>query len=105
MLKPLVSEENETFDDVDPKTPFVRNRPIRTEKMDDNLFLIDQDMGTIDMLDPLGSLIWEILAEPISVEDMAHLISEAFPATDIKQIQSDVQSLFNEFFENEWIGS
>lgn len=105
MLKPLAREDIETVDDVDPKTPFVRNRPIRTEKMDDNLFLIDQEKGSIDMLDPLGSLIWEVLAEPICVEDMALLISEAFPETDIKQIQSDVQSLFNEFFENEWIGT
>lgn len=105
MLKPLVSQPPQPIDDIDPKVPFVRNRLIRTEKMDDNLFLIDQEMGTIDMLDPLGALIWEVLEEPICAEDMALLISEAFPETDIHQIQSDVLILFNEFYENEWIGS
>jgi len=82
---------------VDPTLPYCRSREIRAEKMDDNLFLIDQSQLTIDMLDPMGALIWELLAEPISVLDVTDLIAEVFPDMDRKQIENDVHSLFQTF--------
>ena len=88
---------------IDTNAPYCRVRDIRAEKMDDNLFLIDQLKLTIDMLDPIGALIWELLAEPICISEVTDLIAAVFPDADQKQIQFDVYSLFQKFGHNEWI--
>lgn len=79
-----------------PSPDFIRCRIVREERMDDALFLIDQEGQAIHMLDGAGAGLWALLVEPISVPEAKHLVRSAFPGVSPKRIARDVAALFAE---------
>ena len=73
---------------------YMRHRPVREERMDDVLFLIDEQGHAIHMLDTLGTGIWSLLREPTSVSDAKSVLKAAFPGIPPKRIARDVDTLF-----------
>lgn len=57
--------------------------------IDDELVLMDMQSAKYFGLDPVGSRIWDALAEPITVEDLCRRMGEAYQG-DLATIQADV---------------
>ncbi|MBX9458886.1 MAG: PqqD family protein [Rhizobium sp.] len=73
---------------------YIRHRPVREERMDDVLFLIDEEGHAIHMLDTIGMGIWALLAEPTSVADAKSVLKTAFPGVSAQRIARDADALF-----------
>jgi len=79
-----------------PSPRFVRHRPVREERMDEALFLIDEEGKAIHMLDGASPGLWALLAEPVSVAEAKTVLKTAFPHVPPKRIARDVEALFED---------
>ena len=78
------------------KACYCRNQRIVERRIDNTIFLVNQETNTIYYLNQLGTAIWQLLAKPISAADAAEVVRQAFPDISQKQIDRDVDGLFNE---------
>ena len=62
----------------------------------DQFFLADDAGAAIHRLNPTGSAIWELMAEPVTLDDIVTILAAAFPELDPAQLQSDVDGLLRE---------
>ena len=83
-----------------PSPRFVRQRPLREERLDEVLFLIDREGKAIHALAPIGAGIWSLLQEPTSMAETKTILKQAFPGVPPKRIARDVEAVFAEFQEN-----
>lgn len=60
-------------------------------------FLADAEGRAIHRLDPLAATIWDLIAEPLGVEDLAGILAEAFPGTGHGQITVDLLRLMQKW--------
>lgn len=58
-------------------------------------FLADVNGAAIHHLNPVGSAIWNLLAEPVTITEMVELVSIAFPGVSRDQIEIDVGDLID----------
>jgi hypothetical protein len=65
---------------------------IHERRVDGECFLADAEGARIHHLNPIGSAIWQLLAEPASIEDLVTTLGEAFPELEAKQLQADVSA-------------
>lgn len=75
---------------------FVRQRVVREERMDDVLFLIDEEGKAIHMLEMSGIGVWTLLAESISIAEAKSVLKAAFPGVSARRIARDVEELFDD---------
>jgi hypothetical protein len=75
---------------------FLRNHIIVERRIDDTVFLVNPETDTVFYLNPLGTAIWQLLAQPIRAAEAATIVQEAFPDVPPKQIAEDVSKLFDE---------
>jgi hypothetical protein len=54
--------------------------------------LADAEGARIHHLNPIGSAIWQLLAEPATIEDLVATLGKAFPEVEAKQLQADVSA-------------
>lgn len=83
-------------DEFDSLSPYRRFRAVREERVDDQLFLVDQEGAAIHMLDPVATAVWTLLAEPVRVDEVAEAFASFFPDADTARIRDDVEDLFAE---------
>jgi hypothetical protein len=76
---------------------FVRVRPVREERVDDLLFLVDQEGKAIHALGPVGAGIWSLLREPASIAETRQILKQAFPTVSPRRVARDVEEIFAEF--------
>ena len=62
----------------------------------ERLYLADAAGRAIHRIDPLGAVIWLVLAEPTAPDEIADLLVEAFPKTPRDQIEADLARLLTE---------
>lgn len=75
-------------------------RPGTTEiRLGESLYLADAAGRTIQKIDPLGAVIWEVLVEPTAPDEITALLAEAFPDTPRDQIAGDVARLLTQMGE------
>ena len=74
---------------------FVQNPNIAERRIDDTAFLVDPDTDIVFYLDALGSGIWHLLKEPVSINDTITIVQQAFPGKCPKEIAKDVSKLIN----------
>ena len=74
---------------------FLRNNGIVERRIDDTVFLVDPEADIVFHLNPLGTAIWQLLAQPISAAEAATIVQAAFPDVPPKQIADDVSGLLN----------
>jgi hypothetical protein len=82
-----------------PSRQFVRYRPVREDRVDDVLFLIDQEGKAIHALSPIGAGIWSLLLAPASIAETKRILKQAFPNVPARRIALDVDEIFSEFEE------
>ena len=78
---------------------FVRFRRVREERVDNVLFLIDQESKAIHALTPVGAGIWSLLEQPASVAGTKRILKQAFPTVSRRRIARDVEDIFAELEE------
>ena len=78
---------------------FLRNNGIVERRIDDTVFLINPETDTVFYLNPLGTAIWKLLAQPICTAEAATIVQEAFPDVPPKQIADDVSALLNKLYK------
>ena len=79
-----------------PSTRYVRHRPVREERVDDMLFLIDEEGKAIHMLTPSSAGIWNLLASPVSIAETKQILKQAFPGVSPKRIARDVETVYHD---------
>lgn len=71
-----------------------RQRPDTiAERIGDTLYLADPDGLAIHRMDPMATVIWTLLEEPITPQEIRDILAEAFLDADPAQISDDVQRL------------
>lgn len=75
---------------------YVRNQQIVERRVDDTVFLVNPETETVFYLNPLGTAIWQLLAQPISAAEAATIVQQAFPDVSSYQIADDVSGLLNQ---------
>jgi hypothetical protein len=75
---------------------YLRKPDISIVQIDDQMFLADGQGAAIHHLNPIGSAIWSLLAEPMTADEMANLLITAFPDLERNSIENDLQNLIDE---------
>ncbi len=75
---------------------YARNHNIVERRIDDTVFLVNPETDTILYLNQLGTAIWHLLAEPVSIEEATITVQQAFPDVPPQKIVDDVSKLFNQ---------
>lgn len=65
----------------------------------ERLFLADAEGRAIHRIDPIGAVVWLVLAEPATPGEIAALLAEAFPDTEPTQIADDLLRLLAQFHD------
>jgi len=69
---------------------YLRQADISVVNVDGEGFLADVQGAAIHHLNPIGSAIWTLLAEPASFDEMVDLLLTAFPEVGREQIEDDI---------------
>ena len=75
---------------------FAQNPNIAERSIDDTVFLVDPDTDIVFYLDPLGTGIWHLLKEPVSMTDAIRIVQRAFPEMLPEKIAGDVSTLITD---------
>lgn len=86
------------FDAAKPEVPLDGPRLRQREgtvadRIGDGLYLADPDGLAIHRMDPMATVIWTLLEEPVTPQEIREILAEAFPDADPAQISDDVQRL------------
>jgi len=75
------------------KRHYQRNPEVTERAIDDAVFLAGPDTEEIFQLNPMGTVLWRLLADPIGVEEVVEVLHRAFPDIARKRIETDVSAL------------
>ena len=87
----------------DPITTYKRATSVTEVSLEDQLYVADGHGIGIQKLNPGSSLIWRILEDPMSLSDIADLLSAAFPDHPREDITSDSAKTLQQFLQNHLI--
>lgn len=76
---------------------FIQNNKTQRIRIEGESFLTSPDRKAIYHLNLVGSGIWELLAEPISKEEIVSTLVEAFPQVERSTIKKDVTEILKRF--------
>ena len=82
---------------------FARSPSVIDRQIGDEVFLVHEELGTIQNLDPIGAAVWRQLAEPNSIDDVVAVLQSAFPEVEKDEISRAVTTLFAALQENQLI--
>lgn len=71
---------------------------LASERVDDDVLLLDKSNGKIHQLNPTASLVWESLQKGVDEQRIAEIVSETFEI-DADTAKSDLQKLMKQFNE------
>ncbi len=69
---------------------FVRKDGLSITEVEDDIFIVAPETEDIFHLNNLGRALWALLAEPLSVPELADAVAEAFPNEPREKIAADV---------------
>jgi hypothetical protein len=75
---------------------YVQNPNIAERSIDDAVFLVDSGTDIVFYLDSLGTGIWHLLKEPVSMTDATRVVQQAFPEMPPEEIARDVSTLISD---------
>ncbi len=76
---------------------------IAERKIDDEIFLIGAENQSLFHLNALAAAIWNLLEEPLTIDDAVEIISKAFPEMPADAISSDVGKLIKRLAANDLV--
>ncbi|UCH38798.1 MAG: PqqD family protein, partial [Gammaproteobacteria bacterium] len=79
-----------------------RQKPgISMVEVDDQFFLADRQGAAIHHLNPIGSSIWGLLEQPVTLDEIVEILLTAFPDLDSARVRADVGSLLQELMRKD----
>ena len=81
---------------------FQRNSEIIASEIDNETVMMDKDFETYFGLQAIGSDVWKVLEQPISIEQIAEQLVQRYDVS-IEQCIDDLMPLMSDFLENEMI--
>ncbi len=91
----MCSQQNDINTDKK-KRCYAQNPNIAERSIDDTVFLVDPGTDVVFYLDPLGTGIWRLLKEPLSMTDATRIVRQAFPEIPAEEIARDVSMLISD---------
>ena len=79
---------------------YLRKPDISIVQIEDQVFLADGQGAAIHYLNPIGTAIWSLLAEPMTADEMTNLLLTAFPDLERSAIESDLHNLIDELLSS-----
>jgi hypothetical protein len=76
-----------------PRGRYLRNPDITETKVGEEHFLADSEGAAIHNLNAVGSALWQLMAEPRTVDELVNPLHAAFPQVSRTQIEQDVRAL------------
>jgi hypothetical protein len=95
----LVQSANPVLTDI-PAGYLMRKHGISEVTTDGNAFLADASGAAIHHLNPTGSAIWNLLSQPVTIEQIIELLLVAFPDAGKEQVEGDVRKLIKSLKAN-----
>jgi len=80
---------------------YMRHPGVQEVTLNGSRFLANSKGNAIYYLNPVGSSVWKLLEDPMSLEDMTRVLYSAFPETEQEQIRADVTGLVNNLVERQ----
>ncbi len=87
---------------IDPSVPMKRNPVVLHRVLIDEAVIFHPKTDQVVTLDAIGSIIWQVLEEPGSIDDLVPDLVDAFGA-DPDRVRSDVAELFDRLVEHDMI--
>jgi hypothetical protein len=84
--------------DLTSKTLVSRNQDLIAASIDNDLVMMSVDQGEYYGITGVGSQVWEMIAEPIALEEIARRICAEY-AVDETTCKTDIQSFVKELFQ------
>ena len=81
--------------------PLKRSDSIQYRDIDGHIFLIDDDRGGIHALDVVGSAVWRVLDEPMSLKEIVSLFQTAFPDRPKSAVRKEISKFANELVKKD----
>lgn len=81
---------------------FQRNSEIIASEIDNETVMMDKDFETYFGLEAIGSEVWKLLEQPISIEQMSQQLVQRYDVS-IEQCIDDLGPLMSDLLENEMI--
>jgi hypothetical protein len=78
------------------KIPYTRTPNVVHRKMDDSVFLADQNVDSVFHLNQTGAAIWHLLEQPTSIAEIIATLNAAFPGISCDEIEKDVRKVFKQ---------
>ena len=72
------------------KTKLVQNPDIIDSQIDDEVVMMDVEKGAYFGLNPVGSIIWEIMEKPHGLDDVITRLTREYEVTE-KQCKADIK--------------
>ena len=94
----IVLDQPDTADMVDIATgQFTQKPDIFVVAADNKKFLTGKNGKSIHLLNDLAAAIWNLLSEPVSLDEAIEIVATAFPDQPFEQITNDVTQVFKSF--------
>ena len=78
------------------ETRLTRNPDLVSTEVDGETVMMDVASGHFFGLDPVGTLVWETLSAPTSVDAVARRVREAFDAGSSDDVEADMLDFLTE---------
>lgn len=78
----------------------LRSESVRETVLAEEVFLAGPDNDALFRLNPLGRMVWDLLASPVSAAEIADALAEFFPDEPRRRIEADVAGLFRDLRDN-----
>ncbi len=75
---------------------YIRNNKTIADKLHDELVMMDIDMGKYFSLNPVATRIWDLLEQPLSIEEICKVLLEEFEVNKeqcIKEVQEHITEM------------
>ncbi len=80
---------------------YEQNKKIIERNVDNASFLVNPETEEIFYLNSLSSAIWQLLEQPVKIEEVVDIVIKAFPDILPEQIFKDTSKLFVEFINKD----
>ncbi len=84
-------------------TAIIRRSDVRSRRVDDEMFLIDETNGSIHKLNAVSAAVWELLERRMTIREVVAVLHDAFPDTKKSTIKRDVKDLIDGMMEEDLI--
>ena len=75
---------------------FRRADNVVKEVVDDRAFLLDDRGVEMIVLNPVGTLVWDVLDEPRDADSVATLLVDRFENVSLEELERDVQAFLEQ---------